>query len=70
MYGCGVIVVVILSPKEEERKLFSEVSHMTVNHHYLCHPYYHDGWYFDLIHMVLHNFQPRRHQKHCCIGFV
>ena len=43
----GVVMLEIVSQKEEKRHLF-KVSHMTVNHHYRWHPYYHDGWCFDL----------------------
>ena len=49
MDDSGLVVVEILSPKEEEPQFPPEVSHMTVNNNYYCHPYYHDGWCFGLI---------------------
>ena len=40
---------------------------MTVVHYYLCHPYYHAAWYFDLIQIMPHHLHPQSHQKHCCV---
>ena len=65
----GVIVVDIVSPKEEQRNCFL-VSCVTVNHHYPCHPYHQVFWCFDIIHMMLHHLHPQRHMKHFCGGFV
>ena len=48
----------------------SDVSHMTVNHHYYCYPYYNDGLCFDLIQIMIHNLQSLRHLKQCCVGFL
>ena len=56
--------------QKRRKGFFSEVYYMTVNHCYICHPYYHDAWYFDLIQIMLHNFYPQSHQKHCCVRFV
>ena len=65
----GVVVADIVSPKEGKRTFF-EVSHMNVNRSYLFRMYYHCGWCFDIIHIMLHNFHTWRYLKHCCVGFV
>ena len=51
----GAVVVTIVSTKEEERD-FLGVSY-DWNHHYICHLYYHDGWCFDKIRLMLHCIQ-------------
>ena len=45
--------------------IFFEVPRITVNRHYLCHLYYHDGWLFNIIYIMLHHFRLQRHMKHC-----
>ena len=70
MEDCGVVVVDFISLKEEERQFPPGVSHITVNHYYLCHPYYHDGWCVDLIQLVLHPLHLQRNLNHCFVGVV
>ena len=65
----GVVVVNIVSPKEERHRP-PEVSHMNVNHHYHLHPYYHDFWCFDIIYLMLHHLYLQSHLNHCFTGFV
>ena len=63
--GCGGDFITIRGGTE-----FFWVSHMTVNNHFLLHIYYHSGWYFDKIQMMLHRLELQRHLKNCCVGVV
>ena len=70
MYDQGVVLVVVCHQKRMDGKYFPREYQMTVNRHYLCHPYYRDVWCFDIIQMMLKYFHPQRHQKQFCVRFV